>query len=361
MAAAERKSDVVVSEALVRDAAKFDFFRAVQILQRLAPGAVPVGEIGPPNEEAIRFAHDPSMVFNASDVAKIEPRVVRNGHVFARLTTTFLGYTGPASPLANHVTETVLRAEASDEHSLREFYDLFHHRILSLLFRAWKKYRFGAGFRSDASDAFTKRALCLVGVDVAGAVSRQGLPPGDMLGLSLVASQRTRPAWMLQLVLERVFPGAQVAIESFVARRVRIGDEQIVRLGKQNTTLGQDLTIGRHVIDRSGAFRVVVGPVGYDLFEAFLPGGLHHERLRRIVDQFSGGVLESELELRLSPDSAPRFQLGSRRGAVLGSNTHLVQQRTGAMRVRVVLGGDAVRARPRVVTEGEGEQRDAAE
>ncbi|MGZ5971227.1 MAG: type VI secretion system baseplate subunit TssG, partial [Polyangiales bacterium] len=180
----------------------------------MSPTSVPVGGAGPASEEAIRFAHDPSLTFHAGDVSRIEPRVVRHERVFARITTTFLGLTGSASPLAAHMTESVLRAEANDEPAVREFYDLFHHRVLSLLFRAWKKYRFHAGYRSDATDDFTRRALCLVGVDVAGAVSRQALPPGDMLGLSRVASQRTRPSWMLQLVLERIFPGATVAIES---------------------------------------------------------------------------------------------------------------------------------------------------
>ena len=41
------------------------------------------------------------------------------------------------------------KAEANDQKSLKAFYDLFHHRLYSLFYRAWKKYRFAAGFRTD--------------------------------------------------------------------------------------------------------------------------------------------------------------------------------------------------------------------
>jgi type VI secretion system protein ImpH len=360
MAGPERKSDTALIEALHTEASRFDFFRAVQLLHRLHPGSVPVGETGPVGDEPIRFAHDPSLTFHAGDISAIQPRWERQGRIFAKVTTTFLGLTGAASPLAPFMTEEVFRADQADDSSLREFYDLFHHRVLSLLYRAWKKYRFEAGFRSDASDAFTKRAMCFVGVDVAGALPRHGLPPGDLLALAPIIGQRTRPARSLQVVLERLFDGASVQVESFVARRVRVNEQERALLGLQNSTLGQDFTIGKTVIDRSGAFRVVVGPVGYELFEAFLPGGRHHDRLKRIVDQFSGGVLEPELELRLDKEAAPRFQLGKERGGVLGKNTHLARADEKPMRVRVVLGENTGDAKPRVVYEDGTEPMPAA-
>ena len=328
---------------------RFDFFRVVQILQRMAPSAVPVGELGPPTSEAIRFVHDPSLAFSPSDVAKVEPRVVNkfNGHQYARVMTTFLGLFGAASPLASFVSEEVIRAEQNDEPQLRAFYDLFHHRAISLFFRAWKKYRFPAGFRTDASDAFSRRALAFVGVDIAGAIPQRGLPPGDLLPLAaLLSGSRTRPSRTLLIVMERLLPGIAVKIDMFVARRVMLDESQRVLLGKQNSELNLNFTIGRSVLDRSGSFRLVVGPVSYDMFEAFVPGGRHHKRLVQIVDQFSGGILEAELELLLDEKESPRFQLGARRGAVLATNTQLITQRRKAMRYRMTLSEDTTKNKP---------------
>ena len=353
MAGAERKSNADLNQLLASEGKTFEFFRAVQLLQRLSPNTVSVGQLGPPDAEAIRFAHDPQMHFSASDVSKIEPRVMVNGRFYARITSTFLGLFGSASPLANYMSEDLLQAEANDNTSVRAFYDLFHHRILSLFFRAWKKHRFAAGFRADAGDAFTKRALSFVGVDAAGAVPRNGLPPGDLLALASLVSQRTRPARMLQIILERLLPGTKVAIESFVPRRVLLDHTQRCLLGVQNSALGTDFTIGRSVVDRSGAFRVVVGPVNYEAYESFVPGGRHHDMLRKIMNQFSGGTLEGELELQLDEDQSPRFQLGQKRGATLGLTTQLVTKRKKPMRVRIVMSEDAERAKPQVVQEGD--------
>ncbi len=349
MAGAQRKPDPPLSERIATEAKTFGFFSAVQILHRLAPKALPVGESGPPGDEAIRFGHDPSLGFAPSDISSIEVLPKQPGRPQFKVTTTFLGLFGATGPLAANMTEDVLRSD-EDGTGLRAFYDIFHHRVLSLFFRAWKKYRFAAGFRSDAGDRFTPRALAFVGLDLAGALPRQGLPPGDLLALAPLVALRTRPARSLQIVLERLFPGTSVRIESFVPRSVTIDASQRVRLGVQNCTLGHDLTIGRSVVDRAGAFRVVIGPVSYEAFESFVPGGRYHVKLRNIIDQFSGGVLEPQLELQLAEDATPRFRLGGgQRGARLGVTTQLVTRRIKPMRVRITLSDEPGQGTSKVV------------
>lgn len=351
MAGAQRKPDPPLSERIASEAKTFGFFSAVQLLHRLAPKALPVGESGPPGEEAIRFGHDPTLGFATSDITSIEVLPKQPGRPRFKVTTTFLGLFGATGPLSSYMSEEVLRSD-EDGTGLRQFYDIFHHRLLSLFFRAWKKYRFAAGFRSDAGDRFTPRALAFAGLDLAGALPRHGLPPGELLALAPLVALRTRPSRSLQIVLERLFPGTSVRIESFVPRRVTIDAGQRVRLGVQNCTLGQDLTIGRSVVDRAGAFRVVIGPVSYEAFESFVPGGRYHVKLRNIIDQFSGGILEPQLDLQLAEDATPRFQLGGGgRGARLGVTTQLVTKRTKPMRVRITLSESADRSASQVVTD----------
>lgn len=346
MASPERKPDDVVRELLATEGYSFEFFRAVQLLQRLSADSTPVGELGPPQNEAIRFVHDISLQFHSSDITRIRPRVIRAGNAFAEVETAFLGLTGAVSPLAVFMSEEVIRAELADEKSLRAFYDVFHHRIISLLFRAWKKYRFHAGFRSDGTDAFTRRALSFVGVDADGAMPKQGLPATELLALAPLLAVRTRSSRTLKIILQRLIPGAFIDIESFVQRRVKLEHDQRVLLGVQNSTLSEDLTIGRRVTDRSGRFRVIIGPVEYNVFEALMPGGRYHAMLRKIVDQFSRGILEAELELRVAEDDSPRFRLGDRRGAILAHTTNLVSKRKKGMRARVVLSEDLAEAKP---------------
>jgi type VI secretion system protein ImpH len=350
MASSQRKPDDALRELLAAQGEKFNFFQAVQLLLRLSPDSVPVCELGPPQDEALRFVHDPQLIFHSSDITDIKPRVIRDGHAFAQVQSTFLGLFGTASPLASFISEDVIAAEQNDQKSLKAFYDIFHHRLISLFYRAWKKYRFAVGFRSDGTDAFTRRALVFVGVDANGAMPRQGLPAIELLGLASLLAHRTRSARTLQIILQRLIPGTPVSIKQFVLRRVKLDHDQRVHLGVQNTTIGENFTIGRSVIDRSGRFRVAVGPVDYDVFEALMPGGRYHTTLRKIVEQFSRGVLESELELKVKEDAAPRFQLGNPRGAILGTTTTIAAaQRKGAMRARVVLSDDISEAKPQLI------------
>lgn len=349
MATPQRQHDALV-RLLESEGNRFGFFQAVQLLHRLVPGATPVGELGPPSMEPIRFQHDPSLVFHAGDVDSIQVDQ-HNGALRAVMTTTFLGLTGTASPLATVFGEEVLRAESAGESSLRGFYDLFHHRLVSLFYRTWKKYRFTSSFRLDASDIFTRRMLSFVGVDIAGATPRRGLLPLEVLSLAPLVATRTRPARTLQIVLERVLHGAKVTIEPFVLRRVQIREDDRTLVARQNNVLGVNFTIGRTVADRSGRFRVLVGPVDYPMFEALMPGGREHARLRDVIQQFTPTHLESELELILGTEDAPRFQLGSERGGRLGVTTHLPIRDRKAMRARVVLSESMGEAVPHLFSE----------
>lgn len=340
MASAQREHDHIVS-FIESEGSRFGFFQAVHLLHRLIPDAVPVGELGPPSAEPVRFQHDPQLIFHASDVAGIEVRRV-NGTTRAVMTTTFLGLTGSSSPMATVFAEDVLRAEAQDEKSLRAFYDLFHHRLVSLFYRTWKKYRFTVGFKSDGSDVFSRKMLSFVGVDIGGAVHERGLGPLELLGMAPLLATRTRSGRMLNIILERALPeGVGLRMEPFVARKVTVATDDRVLIGRQKHQIGFSFSIGKTVIDRSGRFRITVGPVDQEMFDSLLPGGSRHDNFRDIVQQFLPPHVEAELEVLLGSGNTTAFQLGHPKASTIGVSARLPV--TGAhqtMRARVLLGVD---------------------
>lgn len=344
MAGTERKSDPALVarpgalhvEALAKEAKRFPFFLSVQLLERLSPHAVRVGEGGPPQKEALRFVHNPDLIFHASDVERITPRVLRDGIAYTEVMTNFFGLFGSASPLSAPFSEDVLFADADGSGSLRAFYDIFHHRLISLLYRAWKKYRFSAGFRADGRDPFTARSLAFVGVDAEAGLDQEGLPAAALLGLAPLLLLRTRSARALKMLFASVMPELPTSIECFVERRVEIDEDQRAMLGEANMTLGHNFSLGRTVLDRSGRYRIRIGPVDYNTYEALGPGGRYHATLRKIVQQFSRGILEAEVELSLSPEEAPKFRLGSST-SILGVTTTLRSVADKPMRMRFVL------------------------
>lgn len=318
MAGAQRKPDLALIQEILSSGSRYDFFSAVQLIHRLKPEAVALGGLGPVREEPVRFRHSTELVFHPSDVESIEQ--TEGGIV---LTSTFLGLTGAASPMAIQFSEDVIAAEQADEPSLRAFYDLFHHRLLSLFFASWRKYRLASGFRLNGDDVGTKRLLCFVGVDGHGARAESGLSRLEVLELAPLLSMRSRPPRVLVLALERVFPGVAARVEQFVLRRAKIDISDRMQLGKSCNQLGNTYTLGTHVQDRSARFRVVLGPVAYSECETLLPGGAKYPVLRRVVEQFTRGTLECEVDVLIEREQNLGYCLGSRRGGTLGVNTRL--------------------------------------
>jgi type VI secretion system protein ImpH len=336
MAGSKRIADPRLVEHLRSRGHRFNFFHAVDLVERMSPDAVPVGYAGPASLEALRFEHDPELRFHASDIRFISPAAAERGTKYTVIRSTFLGLFGVVSPMPTTMTEDVL-ADDSEQAQLREFYDLFHHRIIALFFRAWQKHRFSAGHRLDAKDPFTKRAMAMVGVDLQAKTQGQGLPPFLRLGLAPIFSRRVRSADALAAVAARLLPNVPARVESFVLRRTTLLPEQRATLGVRNMCLGRDMAIGHRVADRGGRFRIVFGPMSQEQADALAPGGAKHAEVSAIAQHFAGGVLEAEIELIVAAREVPRFRLGDRRAGVLGKSTRLGTSEPAPLHSRYVL------------------------
>ncbi len=329
-----------LSERLAREARHFGFFEAVDLVERLSPTAVQVGGTGPAEREAIRFEHDPDLTFHTSDLRFITPAAPEAGRPYTIVRSSFLGLFGAVSPLPMWMSEDVNAADADEQPSLRAFYDILHHRLLSLFYRTWQKYRFAASHRSDAQDPFTRRALALVGVDLGGALPMGCLPPRVLLGLAPLVANGARTPRLLRTMAARMLEGMSVEVQSFVLRRTLLLPDQQVTLGVRNTTLGVDVAIGRTVADRTGRFRVVMGPLSSEHFAAVSPGGRLFPALRALLDYFTDGVLEAEVEIQMAADQVPSFRLGSADSSRLGQSTRLggAGKSSRPLRTRFLLG-----------------------
>ncbi|MCI0658981.1 MAG: type VI secretion system baseplate subunit TssG, partial [Acidobacteria bacterium] len=160
MAGENRTTDHPLIARLEKEATSFSFFQAVQLLQRAVPGAPLVGHQGPVDREPIRFQPELDLGFAPSDLKAVKRTENAAGVPRYVVSTTFLSLYGANSPLPTYFTEQLLEQE---EGSLqREFIDLFHHRILSLFFRMWEKYRYSAQYSEDGKDPISHRLLDLL-------------------------------------------------------------------------------------------------------------------------------------------------------------------------------------------------------
>jgi type VI secretion system protein ImpH len=295
------------------------------VAERLLGPAGAVGTGATFEEERIRLRHDPQLAFRAGEVSDVRVRAPSpDPHAFTaprhvlEITTAFLGLTGAASPLPPYISEEIAQ-EDEDAPRRRDFLDLFHHRFISLFYRARARADHPNGYRSDQSDAWSTRVLALLGRDRPPRVERWRL----LRWAPLLAERNVTPAALASAVadvLERELPGVGVEIEPFVGGWAEIDPVDQNQLGRVRSTLGKDLVLGRRIRDRGGKFRILIGPLGREALERLQARKELLRAVREAVVELCPPSLEYEVALWLSKDAAPHLELGRAR---LGRDTWL--------------------------------------
>ena len=311
MAEQDRTTDHPLIEDLLRRAQDYSFFQLVTLVERLCRPRAAVGGEGPAEGEALRFRPELSFAFPVSDIAGLEKS--RMQPLRFRVTTTFLGLYGTTSPLPPFYTEDLMAQEEGEE-AVRSFLDLFHHRLLSLFYRSWVKYRYHIQFEPSGGDPFSQRMLAFRGLGAKEVAEKTGLPVSRLLRYAGLFSQRPRSASALEGMLSDFFEGIEVRITQCTGRWVAIPREQQSTLGGQNCVLGRDCALGNRVINRQSSFRLTMGPMSHDTFVSLLPGSKGMERVEALIRLFVQDRFDADLELLMPEEGIPTFRLLSKEG-----------------------------------------------
>ncbi len=288
---------------------EFDFFQLLHLIERIEPEAAPIGRQGPAQEEPVRLRPAMNLNFPCGDLDEAQWRADA-GYGHLQITTTFLGLYGSDSPLPAHFTEALL-AEQDEDERVRAFIDLFHHRILSLLYRVWKKYRYYVTFKTDGSDAISQVVRGFLGIGTPHLDELLEINPLHMFRYVGLLSQRPRSTAGLIGQLADYFEGIDFDIEQCVGRWIWIQPNDRNSLGVEKCMLGENFLLGERIFDRSGKFRVKVGPVGFDDYAKFLPTGTAAADLSQIVHFYCDDPLSHDIEVTLRGDEVPETPLGS--------------------------------------------------
>lgn len=323
MASQDRSTAAALMHELLSNCRRFTFFQAVRFLERSYPQGVPLGREGPAAQELIRFRPHASLAFPTCDIEDIEVLEGQDGAPPRfHMTVNFLGLYGSMSPLPTFYTEDLITSDL-DEDDRQHFLDLFQHRLISLLYRCWEKYRYHVQYEPGATDQFSQWMFALIGLG--GADLRQAshvywpklLPYLGILGL------HTHSAAMLAGVVSHYFGGVPAAIEQCVGRWVPLAVEQQQRLGQANGTLREDSTLGKRFHDRSGKFRLHIGPLDFATFQKFLPPGPYYWTVRELIMFGMRDQLEFDVQLSLRAADIPDLVLSAHSPCRLGWSTWL--------------------------------------
>lgn len=287
---------------------EFEFFQAVRLLERLAPDRGPVGQYTPPKQEIARFKANQMLGFPASEIQKIEFK--ESGQ--AEVTVNFMGLTGPQGALPIYYTEFIRDRFRQRDTSAAAFFDLFNHRMISLFFQAWEKYRFPIAYERGDRDRFSFILLALVGMGTEGLARRLPIPDDALIFYSGLLSSRNRPACGLANLIADYFD-VPCEVEQFIGAWYPLNDESLCEFDRSDDIseqLGVGAIVGDEVYDQQSAVRLVIGPLTLSQYRDFLPDGSAHKPLRELARFYSGPAMDFEVQLILAMEEVPVCHTG---------------------------------------------------
>ena len=336
---------------------KFEFFQAVRILERAfvtrqlsetsdenRPRLAPIASDATPQAEACRFRVPASLGFPTSEIANVTrplPPVdaaegVRPPWNQVEMSVNFFGLTGPNGVLPYHYTTQLIALAREKDKASGEFFDLFNHRLISLFYSAWEKYRFPMVLErakligTAREDDFTSAIHALAGFGTGGLRGRMAFADDTTAYFAGHLGRQPRSVTSIEQMLEEYF-NFPAKISQFMGQWLVTADADHSCLGgprspARNVTLGLNLVLGEMVWDVSGRFSVRVGPLTYNQYKRLLPDGEDYLPIIHMVRTCVGAEMDFDIQPTLMGMEVPALQL---QGATeplprLGWNTWLL-------------------------------------
>jgi type VI secretion system protein ImpH len=318
-----------------------DFYFTLRKLESLFRDKPRTGTAARPQDEPVRMGQDVSLAFAPAAITAFETASASSP---PRLLQRFFGFLGPNGALPTHLTEfTRERILHHGDRTIARFLDLFHHRFLSLFYRAWAQAQPTVSFDRPRDDRFADYVGSLVGVGSPALHGRDASGDHVKLYFSGWLNRQIRNPDGLASILRGYFQ-LPVRVENFVGHWMKLPESERTRLGLRSSgsQLGVGAVIGASVWDRQHKLRVHFGPLELAEYESLLPSGDGLPSLVSLLRQYLCFEYEWDARLSLKAEAVPRAQLG--RFGRLGWTTWIGSYRSAAPADDLILDAERVTA-----------------
>ena len=293
---------------MLEQTGRFEFLQAVRLMKKIWPDRKPVGGDFDPRAEVVRFVTDISPVFAKSD---IQEAVEHDDGRPAELQVNFMGVATPGTfgALPRRYAEEIRTLSKQKNTALREFLDLFNHRMISLFYRARERNLPTLAYDRGGDNAFESALSGILGTGTPGLAGRLALDDCMIMGRAGLLAMKPIGVSALAGLIRSIF-GQPVEIEQFCPAIYPIEVDDRNALGFANSVLGEDLYLGVKVTLVQSKIRICLGPMSREAYEEFLPHSLGFQRLADLVHFAVGEELDFEIKLSLLAEDVPSVRLG---------------------------------------------------
>lgn len=287
---------------------RHDLFNTMRHIDALNPQQPKMGKAHLPLQEAMRFGQEPSMSFAPTTLASYQRKPGRKHcvKVFS------FGLFGPNGPLPLHLTEYAReRLYHAHDATFTDFADMFHHRLISLFYRAWANSQPTVSLDRPDDDRFSTYVASLVHLGQPTLRQRDLVPDhAKLYNIAHLVRPSRNPEGLCH-ALGSYFQ-APVRVVEYVGHWLQLPPDQLTVLGQKspNSQLGAGAIVGTSVWDRQSRFRLCIGPLSLAAYRAFLPGQPNHQVLIDWLRNYIGFEFEWDVVLVLRRPEVPRARIG---------------------------------------------------
>ena len=315
------RQDRSVEDGLFDEGHAFSFLQAVHLLERIyrdAGRSFP-GEGIELRAELVRFSHEVRLDFPPGDVEWVR-RTGSPDEPPVEMRVNILGLAGANAPLPQRFAEQILRREFRGDDALRKFLDIFNHRLISLLYRAKKKYRPALDPKAPDRGRVANVLYAFLGLGTDRLRGRMDLRDRSLLPYAGIVVDSSRSTIGLVRILEDCF-ATKVEVTPFRGKWEDVDRSDWTHIGAargRNQRIGDGALLGRRIWNAAAAFEVRLGPLTYKQFLSFLPGHEAYAALGSAIRFYAHEELGFRVRLTLAAKEVPPLRLGKRHAAHLG-------------------------------------------
>jgi len=341
MATTQWRDESFVINELMSEPYNFEFFQAVRLLHYYFRNRVPVGlqtnnDVGfLPSNEVVNFKVPVSLAFQPSDIVTINlndekhnvnPDVYPTDRFLIKppeMIVSFIGLTGPQGVLPNVYTEYLYERNYKQDYALRDFLDIFNHRLISLYYRAWQKYRITSSAYT-LNDNFNRCIYSIIGSEFDSIKSNFSFELSKLVEYAGIIARKPITAETIENILGTYF-SIKVSLKQFVGQWLLLDSSSLSRLEASNPTLAINAVIGDTFYDLQSKFLLIFGPLTYAEYVMFLPNGSQFTTMIQLVNFLAGCEQDYEVQMLLKAEEVPYLVLSqsAQDKSRLGWNTWL--------------------------------------
>jgi type VI secretion system protein ImpH len=313
MASHNRRSKTPIIGILAKEADQFEFHAMVKLLENIQKETTALGEGIDPTKEPVRLQARVSQEFPSTDIHAFLPS--HDKQVPPLLTTNFFGIAGHQGPLPEPYTTYIIQRILRHDTAIRDFLDIFNHRLMSILHRIRKKFWIGVSVAQPEYTLLGKCFKSLLGLGIPQLQERLAIPDRSLTYYAGILWQKPRSAEGLAVLLRNFFR-TPATITQLQGKWVHVPVAEQTGLGSMHHKLGDSAFVGPRYWDQTAYFLITLGPMSLNQYIEFLKPGPAYKEIKNLITFYSGPTQDFRLNLILDKKQFPHPRLGC--GVALG-------------------------------------------